>query len=133
MGLRCTWPQRAWLSRAVCSCVAIAGLVAVHGEPAGVSLHGTVYTIADIEAKRVELQSGSFIVGARKGAKEEVLQAMLDAFGWQPKKKFSPRSPMFAGTLNEQELLFLLRRPDVEFVENDGRVDALVHEPNSEL
>mmetsp|Transcript_151428 Transcript_151428/g.486058 ORF Transcript_151428/g.486058 Transcript_151428/m.486058 type:complete len:135 (-) Transcript_151428:82-486(-) len=117
------------LGHSVCSIFAalLLSLIAgVAGVPEGVSLHGTTYTIADIESGIVEIETGSFIVGIKKGSKDVVLDAMKTTFDWTPKLRFSDSMPMFAGALRQDHILWLLRHSDVEYVENDGEVRALV-------
>merc|ERR1719382_819321 len=99
---------------------------AVQGQPPGVSLHGTEYTKEDIDSGVVEIESGSFIVGTDKASKETLLRDLEDQLGWKPKKRMSERMPMFAGKLNQAQILWLLQRPDVKYIENDGEVRALV-------
>mmetsp|Transcript_63704 Transcript_63704/g.138605 ORF Transcript_63704/g.138605 Transcript_63704/m.138605 type:complete len:146 (+) Transcript_63704:105-542(+) len=100
--------------------------------PAGLSLHGMTYTIEDIYSGVVEIETGSFIAVVNKEHKDAVLEEMDVKFGWKPKKKFS-RMAMFAGEMNQEQVLWLLQHEDVQSLENDGKVRALIKEKGTEL
>mmetsp|Transcript_61771 Transcript_61771/g.172685 ORF Transcript_61771/g.172685 Transcript_61771/m.172685 type:complete len:121 (+) Transcript_61771:64-426(+) len=94
----------------------------------GVTIDGKVWTVADIESKRVVIEGGGkFIVVCKEGTKDKVMEAMKEKFDWSPGTKFS-MMPMFAGHLAWDQIVFMLQMPEVEAIENDGVVRALVRQ-----
>merc|ERR1712039_48301 len=67
----------------------------------------------------VDVPTGSYIVGVNKTDKAALLDAMNEALGWQPTLRYSDNMPMFAGTLNKEQVLWLLQREEVNYIEED--------------
>eukprot|EP00418_Pyrodinium_bahamense_P010446 CAMPEP_0179122042 /NCGR_PEP_ID=MMETSP0796-20121207/57584_1 /TAXON_ID=73915 /ORGANISM="Pyrodinium bahamense, Strain pbaha01" /LENGTH=101 /DNA_ID=CAMNT_0020820657 /DNA_START=85 /DNA_END=390 /DNA_ORIENTATION=- len=84
------------------------------------------YTAQDLEDGKVEISKGSFIVKVKDGAddvntQDAVLAAIKEALEWEPSMVMSSMN-MFSGTLSHEQILWLLRREDIEFIEADGVV-----------
>uniref|UniRef100_A0A6U6RJB0 Uncharacterized protein n=1 Tax=Zooxanthella nutricula TaxID=1333877 RepID=A0A6U6RJB0_9DINO len=106
---------------------AMAGLdlcaVGEASKAAELSLKGKLYTLHDIDAKRIQIPSGRYIVGVADGAKEAVLQDMQATFEWTPETAMRSM-PMFTGKLRDEHVRHLLQRKDVSFIEQDSVVKA---------
>eukprot|EP00405_Crypthecodinium_cohnii_P014636 CAMPEP_0206452338 /NCGR_PEP_ID=MMETSP0324_2-20121206/19889_1 /ASSEMBLY_ACC=CAM_ASM_000836 /TAXON_ID=2866 /ORGANISM="Crypthecodinium cohnii, Strain Seligo" /LENGTH=104 /DNA_ID=CAMNT_0053922415 /DNA_START=199 /DNA_END=513 /DNA_ORIENTATION=- len=85
----------------------------------GVVISGTTYTLEQIETGKVEIAEGTYIVMAQKERKGEVLEALEKEFQYKPESTLS-MMPMFAGTLNKEKIVFLLKHEAVELIEADG-------------
>merc|ERR1719507_2019241 len=75
---------------------------------------------------------GSFIVGVENGTKTTVLDVMKDELAWVPRdwrEHVLDRMPMFAGGLDQAQLVWLLHRPEVQSIESDGSVGVTVASP----
>jgi len=88
-----------------------------------VAVAGKEYTAEQIQAGKVEISEGSFIVGVHDGKKASLLKEMKEGeLQWEPKMPFSDGMPMFAGLLDQAKILWLLAREEVKYVEADGVV-----------
>lgn len=97
------------------------GLVAAL--PSGVTVEGTLYKAADIQSGTVQISTGSYIIGLQSGVnKTFLLQEMLAEFGWTPTFAYSETFPMVAGVLNHAQVIWLLGKEEVKYIEQDGIV-----------
>lgn len=88
----------------------------------GVFVDGALYTEAQIRDGRAEVTDGDFVIGVLATRKAALLQVMHDELHWKAKHVFSADMPLFAGRLNQDQLLWLLNNEEVSYVESDGAV-----------
>jgi hypothetical protein len=101
-------------------------LAPAHAAPKkGVQIEGTIYTVQEVKSGDAQIVLGFFIVGVNQGTKDAILAAMKDTLDWTPITPFSATMPMFAGKLNQEKIVWLLERDDVDYVEAHGVVHAL--------
>ncbi len=121
-------PQLALLRRPLLLILALL-LAAAEAKPEGLSLHGRVFTLEDIDSGTLQLTSGAFIASVHEQEmKEPVLQSLKDKFGWEPKNRFSDKMPLFSGDMTAEVVRWLLESDHVRSIENDGKVHAVVKE-----
>merc|ERR1712187_790599 len=94
--------------------------------PATVKVKNTDYTLDDLNAGKITITEGSFVVGVEDGKKDEVLAALTAApGGFTPTLEVS--MPMFGGKLNGDQIKLLLEMDAVKYIEEDGEVKAAVN------
>jgi hypothetical protein len=86
---------------------------------ATVHVDGIAYTVAQVVAGEVEISEGVFIVSVRnKDNMEALLEAANQSLSWEPSSIMTALG-MFAGTMNQDQILWLLRSGEVNFIEED--------------
>jgi len=97
-------------------------LSAVSGNIAVVTLNGLDYTLASITGGKVQLPTGSYTVGVEYGTKKALLAELQTEWSWEPTYPFSARMPMFTGILNQAQIVWLLQRASVSWIESDRAI-----------
>lgn len=92
------------------------------GPPQGVRLDGKLYETADILDGKVVFEKTLYIVGVVEMDSQKTLLPLMRAiFNFTATFQYSSL-PMFAGVLDHEMILWLLKRTDVRSIENDGEV-----------
>jgi len=71
-----------------------------------------------------QVPTGSYIVGVRPKTKQALLEEMQTEFAWTPTFAMSEIMPMFVGVLGQAQVVWLLQKDVVRFIESDGAVSV---------
>lgn len=85
---------------------------------ASLMVNGEIITLDQLRNGSIEVEQGTFIVGTKD--KPTVLQKMKNELGWEPSNAMSDAMPLFIGSMDQNNIMWLLSQPNVEYVEADG-------------
>lgn len=86
--------------------------------PKALHMAGTAMSLEAASAEGAEIPEGLFMVGVTTAeTKEALLKELEEAFSWAPDVTFSPSMPMFAGKLDKDKILWLLKKDQVAYIE----------------
>uniref|UniRef100_A0A7S1QSQ3 Uncharacterized protein n=1 Tax=Alexandrium catenella TaxID=2925 RepID=A0A7S1QSQ3_ALECA len=88
----------------------------------GFPSQGKTYSLADLEAGKVEIAEGAFITKIKNAeGVATVLAALEKEFQWKPTSVLTSMD-MVVGKLDQAKIAWLLAREELEFIEADGIV-----------
>merc|ERR550532_1728321 len=104
--------------------------------PKGVKVDGVIKPAKGIKDGTIQLPRGSYIVGVKAGKKDSLLKEMKKKLDFTPAYRYSKYMPLFAGDLDQDKIVWLLNREEVDFIEKEGAVhiasmDAGSHQKSS--
>jgi len=79
------------------------------------------FTEAQIAAGQAQISAGNFMVGVKGGQMDALVGAAKEQFpGWAPATVLDAM-PMFMSMLDQDKVLWFLRRDEVKYIEADGQ------------
>lgn len=93
-----------------------------NGPPIGVNIGGTFITASQILDGSRQIPTDSYLVGFRVEDRAAVLEEMLRVWSWTPTFPYGSQMPMFAGLLNQTQVLWLLEKEQITHIEEDLEV-----------
>lgn len=91
----------------------------------GVLLGGVMVTEQEIKDGTTKIEPQDFIVGVVASKKLDILKGMKSELSWEPTSTFSDKMPLFGGHMTKAQVVWLLDKEGVIYIEQDVQVHIM--------